>query len=147
EGLTADASASVYTALFEKVHPLAVGALEQTWALAQQISEQVLRTHMPHENDADAARIRAIVERLSDHYKSHQYQINRREAKAIGLNVRDATDEQAFVMWELYLAYQRFQIAGQGEVIDGRQVQVRRLGHIDSVVGGVLGLGLLDPDK
>ncbi|MDQ6945451.1 MAG: hypothetical protein M3256_04080 [Actinomycetota bacterium] len=147
EGLTGDAAASVYTALFEKVHPLAVGALEQTWALAQQISEQVLSTHMPHENEADVARIKAIVERLSDHYKSHQYQINRREAKAMGLNVRNASDEQAFIMWELYLAYQRLQIEGKADFGAGHEVQARRLGHIDSVVGGVLGLGLVDPDK
>lgn len=64
EDLSPDAAARVYTALFDKVHPLAIGALEQSWALANQVTERVLSTHM--DPDADADKIKALRDRLSD---------------------------------------------------------------------------------
>jgi len=137
--LAPDAAATVYTALFDKVHPLAIGALEQSWALARQISERVLSTHM--DTDAEKEKIGAIVDRLSDYYKSHLYQIGRREARGMGLNVVDASDEEAAAMWLLYVAYSNVQIQGEGEV-EGEPAVVSRLGHIDSMAGSTIGLGM-----
>lgn len=134
--LTPEAAATVYTALFDKVHPLAIGALEQSWALAEQISERVLSTHMD-----DSGEIQKIVNRFSDYYKSHLYQITRREAKEIGLKVTDASEEEAAAMWDLYLAYNGLQIQGEGQ-LEGEPAIVARLGHIDSTAGTTLGLGL-----
>ncbi len=139
--LTPNAAATVYTALFEKVHPLAIGALEQSWTLSQQISEQVLGTHMAHDSEDEKAKIMAIVDRLSDYYKSHLYQISRKEAKAIGLKAREATAVEGHIMWMLYLAYQGIQIDGKVD-LGGQQGICRRLGHIDSTVGDSLGLAL-----
>jgi hypothetical protein len=134
--LTPEAAATIYTALFEKVHPLAIGALEQSWALSQQICERVLASHMK-----DEKKIAAIVERLSDFYKSHLYQISRNEAREIGLPVRDASDAEAAAMWDLYVMYTKIRVEGGGE-INGRSANLARLGHIDSVGGSSIGLAL-----
>ena len=139
EKLTPEAAATVYTALFEKVHPLAIGALEQSWGLAQQVCERVLSTHVDPEKEAD--QIKEIVDRLSDHYKSHLYQIDRREAKEIGLKVRDATDQEADAMWSLLIAFMGIQLGGEGEV-NGEPAVATRLGHIASAVGSSVGIGL-----
>lgn len=136
--LTPDAAAKIYTALFENVHPLAIGALEQSWALAQQVAERVLSTHA---QPADPEKVKQLVEKLSDFYKSHLYQIGRREAKELGLNVVDSTAAQADAIWSLYLAYAGIQIQGQA-LAAGQQADVRRAGHIDSTVGNSLGLAL-----
>lgn len=82
---TPEAVAQLLVALFDKVHPLAIGALEQSYALAKLAGTRCLETHMRAPGDED--KIREIVNRLSDEYKSHGYQIPRREAKAIGLKV------------------------------------------------------------
>jgi hypothetical protein len=138
--LTPEAAATIYTALFEKVHPLAIGALEQSWGLAQQVCERVLSTHMDPEKDA--GRIKAIVDRLSDHYKSHLYQIDRREAKEIGLKVRDATDQEADAMWSLLIAFMGgLQLSGDA-ALNGEPAVAARLGHITSAVGSTVGLGI-----
>jgi len=137
--LTPEAGATVYTALFDKVHPLAIGALEQSWALSRQITTRVLSTHMDPEKEADA--IEALAERLSEHYKSHLYQISRREAHEMGLKVSDASEEETEAMWQLYVAYSHLQIGGEGEIM-GEPAIATRIGHIDSKVGTTVGLGL-----
>jgi hypothetical protein len=144
EELPPDAAATVYTALFEKVHPLAIGALEQSWALSIQIAERVLSTHMDPEGESE--QIKAIVNRLSDHYKSHLYQINRKEAREIGLKVVDASQVETALMWQLYHAYAHLAIAGEGEV-DGKKAVVTGIGHIDSAAGSTIGLALAEKAK
>ena len=145
ETLTAEAAATVYTALFDKVHPLAVGALEQSWALAGQIARQVLGTHMDSEKEAD--QINAIVDQLSDGYSSHLYQISRVEAETLGLKVRRSSAAETDAMWALYVAYSQVTIEGDGQ-INGQPAIVRRRGHMDSSVGNSLGfdvVGKSDP--
>jgi serine dehydrogenase proteinase len=85
---TPDAMAQIVTTLFDKVHPLVIGAIEQAYALSKLIATQCLRTHMSGAQDAPA--IAAIVDRLCDDYKSHSYTISRKEAREIGLKVVDA---------------------------------------------------------
>jgi len=76
----------VYQPLFEKVHPLAVGALEQSYGLAKQVTRKILQTHMDPEKDEE--NIERLANLLSDHYKSHVLQIGWREARDyLGLNV------------------------------------------------------------
>ena len=143
DALTGPTAGQVFTALFEKMHPLAIGALEQSWTLAQQICEQVLKTHMAHSTEGELAEIRSIVDRLSDHYKSHLYQIDRGEAERIGLKVRRASDHESQLMWDLLRAYASITVEAKLELGAGQKAIGRRLGHIDSAVGASLGLMLL----
>ncbi len=43
---TPEAMAQIVTALFDKIHPLAIGAIEQSYALAKLIGTRCLSTHM-----------------------------------------------------------------------------------------------------
>lgn len=102
---TPEAMAQIFTALFEKIHPLAIGAIEQSYALSKLIGKQCLSTHM--DPVADAAQIDAIVSKLCDDFKSHSYLISRREARAIGLKAVDAdgpTEAAMFGVLKFYLA-------------------------------------------
>ncbi len=142
--LTPDAAAVVYTALFDKVHPLAIGALEQSWALSIQVARQALETHMDPE--VDKAKIDHIVDRLSDHYKSHLYQLNRREAAALGLPVKHASAEEEDAMWTLHQAFAGTVIQGEGE-IGGQKMTSIGLGYITSQAGVTIGLGHAKANK
>ena len=106
---TPEAMAQIFAALFEKIHPLAIGAIEQSYALAKLIGTRCLETHMDPTKEPDE--ISSIVDKLCDDYKSHAYQINRSEAKAIGLKVTQPNSsleeilldghESAIIQWSI----------------------------------------------
>lgn len=93
--------ASIYTALFQYVHPLALGAIEQSYALAKLITRKLLSTHME-----DGKEIKEIADRLSDDFKSHHYLIGWKEAKDdLGLKVTydDSTlMDKMISLYEIY---------------------------------------------
>lgn len=100
---TPEAMAEIFTALFDKLHPLAIGAIEQSYALSKLIGTRCLETHM--KTKAEQAAIPAIVDHLCDGFKSHAYQIPRREAKAIGLKVTNANKKLDAALMTLYRHY------------------------------------------
>jgi hypothetical protein len=100
---TPEAMAQIFTALFEKLHPLAIGAIEQSYALSKLIGRRCLETHMDPQRDG--AKIASIVDRLCDDYKSHAYQISRSEAREIGLNAVDAPVPVAKALMDIYKLY------------------------------------------
>ena len=100
---TPDALAKIFTALFDKIHPLAIGAIEQSYALAKLIGKRCLGTHM---TGVDAeGQIDRIVDALCDDYKSHAYQISRREAREIGLKIHDAGPALDTILMDLLTLY------------------------------------------
>jgi hypothetical protein len=100
---TPEALAQIFSSLFEKIHPLAIGAIEQSYALAKLVGRMCLETHM--NAVTDKAQIDAIVNRLCDDYKSHSFPISRREAKAIGLKVVDAEPKVEAILLDLLKFY------------------------------------------
>lgn len=100
---TPEAMAQIVTALFDKIHPLAIGAIEQSYALAKLIGARCLSTHMTSLDDK--ARIDEIVNKLCDDYKSHAYPICRKEAQGIGLKVVDAPPNVDRAMMDLLKFY------------------------------------------
>lgn len=100
---TPEAMAQIVTALFDKIHPLAIGAIEQSYTLAKLIGTRCLSTHM--KNIDEKAKIEQIVNKLCDDYKSHAYPICRGEARDIGLKVVDAPPEVDRSMMELLKFY------------------------------------------
>ncbi len=100
---TPEAMAQIFTALFDKIHPLAIGAIEQAYALAKLIGTKCLSTHMdPATQGAD---IQRIVDTLCDDFKSHAYQLSRQEARELGLPVVDADPTVEAAMTELMQLY------------------------------------------
>jgi len=84
--LTPEGMVAVYGALFDKVHPLAVGAIEQSYDLSKQVTRKILQTRMDPKKDKE--RIEKLANVLGDHYKSHVLQIGWREAEDfLGLNI------------------------------------------------------------
>ena len=100
---TPEAMAQIVTALFDKIHPLAIGAIEQSYALAKLIGARCLSTHMT--NPSERASIDGIVNKLCDDYKSHAYPICRKEARDIGLKVVDAPPNVDRAMMDLLKFY------------------------------------------
>lgn len=97
---TPEAWAQIFEALFNKIHPLAIGAIEQSYALAKRVGKLCLKTHMTNEKKIDE-----IVNQLTDDYKSHAYRISRVEARDIGLNVIDADAATHAAMMEVFKFY------------------------------------------
>jgi len=100
---TPDAMAQIVTALFDKIHPLAIGAIEQSYALSKLIATRCLSTHMTSPDDKES--IEKIVNKLCDDYKSHAYPICRKEARDIGLKVVDAPPSVDQAMMDLAKFY------------------------------------------
>lgn len=98
--LTPEAMAQIFEALFNKIHPLAIGAIEQSYALAKLVGMECLRSHM-----SDESKIRRIVDKLCDEYKSHDYPIGRAEARKIGLKVCEATDDEEALLGQILQFY------------------------------------------
>lgn len=100
---TPEAMAQIFTALFDKIHPLAIGAIEQSYALSKLVGTQCLFTHMDRKAEAD--KVKTIVDKLCDDYKSHAYKINRVEATALGLKVVNASDDIETALVDLLKFY------------------------------------------
>jgi hypothetical protein len=130
---TPEAMANIFGVLFEKIHPLAIGAIEQSYALAKLVGRRCLETHMPCESEADSAKITGIVDALCDDYKSHSYQIGRREAKKIGLNVVDADPPTEALLVELLKFYSSRPLGpfGNGPAKPGQQAR-NQIAWLDS---------------
>jgi hypothetical protein len=100
---TPDAMAHIFEALFDKIHPLAIGAIEHSYALAKLIGRKCLSTHMDPAKNGPA--IDHIVDTLCDQLKSHSYQIGREEARDIGLKAVDAPVDVDNVLTQMMLFY------------------------------------------
>ena len=100
---TPEAMAQIFTALFDKIHPLAIGAIEQSYSLAKLVGTKCLATHMDLKNDG--SKISEIVDKLCDEYKSHSYEIGRREAQTVGLKVIDAETTLHAALTKLLMFY------------------------------------------
>jgi hypothetical protein len=118
---TPEAMAQIFSALFDKIHPLAIGAIEQSYALAKLVAKMCLETHM--DAVTEKAQIEAIVNRLCDDYKSHSFQITRSEARAIGLKVVDASGPVTSALVDLLKFYLARPIFPGGPPAPGKVVR------------------------
>lgn len=142
---TPEALAQLFAAMFEKIHPLAMGAIEQSYALSQIISEKALATHMDAERDKE--KIRKIAQALLDDYKSHRFQIGRSEARKLGLPVVDADLETENLLWRLYEIYSQSETTTAVPVPNARGRFHKIVGHIDSVVKRFAHVGLFEEER
>jgi Serine dehydrogenase proteinase len=127
----------IYTELMRHVHPLVIGAMEQSYALAKLLTKRLLSLHM--DPNTEAAEIDRLTDSFADAFKSHGYPIQRREARDLGLKVTDAGDELRDEMWKLWLYYTNAQIAGtmQGQDPAGKKqtMMFQSAGFMDSEHG------------
>lgn len=105
-GLKGDAGLSVALETLSKMNPcapLALGAAHRVRPQIVMLAKGLLKIHMG-ENDKG---IKRIVDVLAKQLGSHDYLIGRKEAKEIGLKVKDASPEVETLMWELYSEYEK----------------------------------------
>ena len=86
--------------------PLALGAAHRVRPQIVMLAKGLLKLHMG-QNEKEINRIVGI---LAKQLGSHDYLIGRKEAKQIGLKVKDAPDELETLMWELYCEYERIML-------------------------------------
>lgn len=80
--------AKVLSELSAKVHPLVLGAIFRSRAQIQFLARELLKGQVKAPE-----KVTKIIDFLCSESGSHDYTINRREAKALGLNVEKPTDE------------------------------------------------------
>lgn len=73
-----------YPTLYTHIHPLVFGALDRASSLSIKLCTDILSYHMK-----DRVKAADISRKLNSDYPSHNYPILNREAKDIGLNVKD----------------------------------------------------------
>jgi hypothetical protein len=88
--------------VYRYLHPLVIGALDRSSSLSIRICQELLGYHLN-----DAKRAVRISRQLNSNYPSHSYPITAREARRLGLNVRDLGAKEAELLRELNALYSR----------------------------------------
>jgi hypothetical protein len=130
--LSSDAFAHVISALFQQVHPLAIGSIEEAYALGKLVSRKMLEMHMDPQNDQ--ATIAFLVNELSDGYKSHHFAYGYKEAKKIGLKVELAPPELEKLMTTTTFTLVNQDITGNINDVPGASLVF--MGCLLSISGG-----------
>lgn len=128
-----EALADVLVKLSEKVHPLVLGQVYRTRAQIQMLAKKLLPTQV-----SDDDKVNEIINFLCSDSGSHDYTINRREAKeTLGLKVEKPTDEQYRIIKAVYDDISKE--LEFGKIFDPRNLQGSyslRRGIIESLTGG-----------
>lgn len=119
--------------LSKAVHPLVLGQVYRTRAQIKMLASKLLKNQIN-----DVKKMNKIIEFLCSDSGSHDYTINRREAKSeLGLNVHKPTNEQYAAIKAIYDSFS--EELGFGQVFDPRTINgayaIRR-GFIESICGG-----------
>ena len=90
------------TSIFEKltdfVHPLVLGEVYRSKAQIQMMAKKLLQNQV-----TDPEKIKRIIDFLCSESGSHDYTINRREARnELGLNIRNPNDEEYELIKKIY---------------------------------------------
>ncbi len=89
-----------YPEVYKYLHPLVIGALDRSSSLSMRICQELLSFHM-----TNRARATKISRALNYNYPSHSYPITAREARRLGLTIRDLSPEVDSLLRELNHAY------------------------------------------
>jgi hypothetical protein len=89
-----------YPEIYKYLHPLVLGALDRSSSLSMRICQELLSYHI-----RSRARATRISRALNYDYPSHSYPITAREARRLGLEVRDLEPEVEAELRELNRVY------------------------------------------
>lgn len=127
------ALASIFNKLTEAVHPLVLGDVYRLRAQIQMLAEKLLQSQV-----RDPEKIKKIIAFLCSESGSHDYTINRREAKDdLGLNVVKPTADQYRIIKQIYDDInEELQFSRQFSLVEiNGEYSVRRC-LLESVIGG-----------
>ncbi|SFW19116.1 hypothetical protein [Nitrosovibrio sp. Nv17] len=86
--------------LSNKVHPLVLGEIFRSQSQIRFLAKKLLKKQVKDEKKIDA-----IIDFLCAESGSHDYTINRREARELGLNIENPSDSFYSILRELHLSY------------------------------------------
>jgi len=89
-----------YPEVYRYLHPLVIGALDRSSSLSIRICQELLSYHMP-----TGRRAERISRQLNSTYPSHSYPITAREARRLGLSVRNLGAREGALLRELNALY------------------------------------------
>ena len=89
-----------YPEVYRYLHPLVIGALDRSSSLSIRICQELLSYHM-----SNTKRAGEISRQLNSSYPSHSYPITAREARKLGLNVKDMGAKEGSLLRELNALY------------------------------------------
>ena len=89
-----------YKTLYNYIHPLVFGAVDRASSLSLKICREILSYHL---NDEE--KIMQIAQKLNSDYPAHEYPILLREARSIGLNIKEMDADLAVILRELMQIY------------------------------------------
>lgn len=90
--------ATIYNKLSESVHPLVLGQVYRTRSQIKMVAEKLLQSQV-----AEKEKTNEIISFLCSESGSHDYTINRKEAKEyLGLNIEKPTQEEYNIIKEIY---------------------------------------------
>jgi hypothetical protein len=99
-----------YQELYKYLHPLVIGALDRASSLSLMLCREILAYHMKDARKADR-----ISRRLNSSYPAHQYPITSREARKLGLKIKDIEPGLDRLLLDLNLLYSEM---GQRAITD-----------------------------
>jgi hypothetical protein len=106
-GLDSEESAqAVFRLLADKVHPIALGNVHRIYNLIRLLAPKMLGMHMDSKSVQEQAKIKLIVDTLTERLYTHDYLISCEEAKEIGLKIVDPDASLDKLMWDLYKEYE-----------------------------------------
>ena len=114
-----------YQELYKYVHPLVIGALDRASSLSLMLCREILAYHMK-----DARKAQRIAKQLNSSYPAHQYPITSREARRVGLDVRDIPKDLEPLLQELNMLYSEM---GQRAITDYDEMN-----HHDNEITNIL---------
>ena len=90
--------AATFRRLAEAVHPLALGNVQRSIAMIQQLAEKLIRLH----SEAPTDEIKELIKRLTTQFYTHNHFINRDEAVELGLPVEAPAAAVETLLLEYY---------------------------------------------
>lgn len=91
-----------YPSLYTHIHPLVFGALDRASSLSIKLCTDILSYHM-----SDRSKAAEISRKLNSDYPSHNYPVLKKEAKDIGLNVKNLDKDTHDILIELNRLYSK----------------------------------------
>jgi hypothetical protein len=89
-----------YSAIFNHIHPLVIGAVDRSSSLSIRICKEILSYHLKDQKKADR-----ISKVLNSNYPWHSYPITLKEAQRIGLNALPLDQSLNDTLLELHALY------------------------------------------
>lgn len=136
---------NIISEIFKHVHPLSVGAIEQSYQLARLITRKVLETR---KKKLDQNHIEKIENFLGEKYFSHSFPICRKDVEVdLGLPVTKTSSELHDKMWDLHLYYMNE--LNKSKVISPQNkppISFRYIGFVDSIYTRKALCGIIDPN-